>query len=116
MYKVRARIVSTAQFQSSKFSKIKHVYFIKNTHYGNFCDTTEYNKIQVTFKSERDSYSKNKEGKKSDLSLWRAREKIYQLIEGNTRSNARGRKPIFITLTAKDQEQDIKKSNQKIKK
>lgn len=109
----RSRKLNRALFRNSNFSKINHLYTIRNTHYGRFCDSIEYNTVKATFKQVRDNYTKTQKGKKSDRSLWRAREKIYQLVEGNLGRD--GRKPIFFTLTQKDQETNLRISNAKIK-
>lgn len=113
MYLTRRRILIRATLRNIKWSNIKRIYYVRNTKYGAYCDSIEYNKVQVTFKQVRDNYAKSKEGQKSDRSLWRAREKIYQLVEGNI--GRTGKKPIFFTLTQADQEKDLKISNAKIK-
>jgi len=93
-------------------SNVAKIYYIKNTSYGAYSDSIEYNKVQITVKQFREDFAKSAKGSKSDKSLWRAREKIYQIVEGNLRSDFR---PIFFTLTQSDQETDLKTANKKIK-
>jgi len=109
----RARRLSRAQLLDSPLSSIKRVYTVKNIKYGSYCDTHEYNKVQATFKPTRTNFEKTKEGQKDARNLWRAREKIYHIVESNIGGN--GIKPIFFTLTQADQEDNLKIANRKIK-
>lgn len=110
--KTRDRIVNSWQFQNSKWSNVIRVYYIKNTRYGAYCDSIEFNKVQVTFKNTRENFDKSRENKKTARSLWRSRERIYHLVEANVSDE---HKPVFFTLTQSDQEKDLKTSNKKIK-
>lgn len=112
MAKSRARKYVWASLRHSRFSNVKQLYWVKNVRYGKYCDTTDYSKIQVSFKNERATFEKSKDGEKATRSLWRAREKIYHLVEANRK---RTPKPVFFTLTRADQEKDIRESNRSIK-
>lgn len=111
-YTPRNRLLARAELRHSRLSTVKRLYFVKNVRYGTYCDSTEYNKIQITHTQNRIDFAKGKKGTKSVRSLWRAREKVYQLVESNIR---RTPKAIFFTLTSKDQEKDLRQSNRKIK-
>jgi len=99
---------------NSSPSTIKRLYTVKNVYYGSHIESTEYFKVQATFNATRLDYSKAQSGQKKSYSLRRAKDRIYKLIEANI-----GRfgdyKPIFFTLTTKDQCTEYKQSNRKIK-
>jgi len=99
---------------NSSPTTIKRLYTVKNTYYGSHIDSTEYFKVQATFNSTRLDYSKNQTGQKKQYSLYRAKDRIFKIIEANIGGHG-PYKPIFFTLTTKDQLTDYKQSNRKIK-
>jgi len=116
MYHTRKRTVARIKFKNQQqFNpSIKEVYFIKNVKYGNKIDSYDYNRVQVTFFSKREDYTKKETGVKHAFSLARARENVYRIAEANIKKHGKY-KPIFFTLTSKDQCKDYKTSNKKVK-
>jgi len=113
----RARRVNRYKFLSSTLdSKVNRVYYVKNVYYGSYCDTYDYRTVKVSFKSNRGDYKKKKQSKKSDFSVYRARERVYRIVRANEeRQKKSKRKSVFFTLTTKDQITSHKQSNAKIK-
>jgi len=115
MYTTRKRLIAKAELNKSIFKKrFHHIYYIKHISYGKFTEVYDYGKVQVAFATERIDYSKNPNNKKTEKSLYRVREQIYRIVEGN-----RGRhgkyKAVFFTLTDRDQQTNIKEANKSIK-
>jgi len=108
----RNRRLARFELRNSRFSRVKTAYFIKNVFYGEYVDTYDYYKIHCSFKNEREDYAKHTEGFKSLKSLFRAKERIFRIVQGNI---VQEYKPIFFTLTSADQETDLRESNKKIK-
>jgi len=99
---------------NSSPSTIKRLYTVKNIYYGSHIESIEYFKIQATFNATRLDYSKNQTGQKKQYSLYRAKDRIFKIIEANIGRHG-PYKPIFFTLTTKDQLTDHRASNRKIK-
>lgn len=104
----------TFKLKNSKGSKAIRYYFIKNIEYGAYIECYDYNKVQIAFSSQRESYEKAKTGKKRDFSVKRARATLYQIAEANRGRHGQYRE-VFFTLTSKDQSKEYKESNAKIK-
>jgi len=111
---VRLRKVQKGRLRSTRFSKIRNIYFIKNITYGKYVDTYDYNKVQLSFTTNRSEFGKKKDGQKLQRSLDRTRRMIYYLVEANKQYSKR-QKSIFFTLTFKEQTKDLKKASQAIK-
>lgn len=94
--------------------RIKNIYHIKNIYYGDYTDSYSYKKTKVTFSEERPFFRKASRGTKSDFSLQRARENVYRIAQANIRRHG-DYKPVFVTLTTKDQISEYRQSNRKIK-
>jgi len=110
----RNKVLTQLQFNQTQFSKINKAYFRKSVYYASYIDHYDYNKVKVTQKQTEREYRKATTGTKSTYSLARARERLYRLIECNI-GKFGGHKPVFFTLTTKDQLREIKDSNKKIK-
>jgi len=97
-------------------SHVKRVYYIKNVYYGHNVDSYVYHTVKATHATGERVYKKNKNYKKSDFAIQRARERLYRIVEANAEvtKNAK-KKSIFFTLTTIDQIKDFKESNTKIK-
>lgn len=102
-------------------NNVLKVYHVKNVYYGTNCDTYDYRSIKVTHKSKGRTAVKDKEFKKVDFAIIRAREKLYRIVEANKLPVKRSTKKnkqvnsIFFTLTTSDQLHSHKESNKKIK-
>jgi len=108
----RNRRIARFLLGNTRFSRLKNVYYIKNVYYGSNIDSYIYNNVQLSFKNERESFEKKTDGVKLERSIYRARNKIFRIVEANINPKI---KPIFFTLTSEDQITDLKLSNQKIK-
>jgi len=108
----RNRRIARFLLRNTKFSRVKNVYYIKNVYYGSNIDSYVYNNVQVSFKNERESFDKKTDGTKAERSIYRARNRIFRIVEANINPKI---KPIFFTLTSQDQITDLKLSNMKIK-
>lgn len=94
--------------------KWERLYWIKTTKYGKFAEVFDYNKIQATYRNEREDFTKSKEGTKQEKSLYRTRNFIYQIVEANRGRHGKYR-PVFFTLTYKFGKTDVRESNKDIK-
>lgn len=99
---------------NSSPSSIKRLYTHKNIYYGSYIESSAYNKVQVTFNSSRVSFTKARVGSKKSFSLYRAKDRVFKLIESNVYRFG-NYKPIFFTLTTEDQLSEYKQSNRKVK-
>jgi len=97
-----------------QYSKVRNIYYVKNISYGSYIESFDYNKVRISYESSRSSFTKAREGTKREDSLYRARQKVYQIAEANREKHGNF-KPIFFTLTTKDQTKDYRESNKKIK-
>lgn len=100
--------------RSTFHNKIKRVYFIKTVKYGKYKDVYDYAKLQVSFNAERIDFAKNKNTRKQKRTLHRIRAQVYRLIQANKGRHGKS-KAVFVTLTDREQEKDIKKANRNIK-
>jgi len=111
----RRRLAVRATLGRSTFKKnIKRIYFIKTVKYGKYKDVYDYAKVQVSFNAERVDFAKNKTTRKQKRTLYRIRSQVYRLIQANRGRHGK-HKAVFITLTDREQETDIKKANRNIK-
>jgi len=78
--------------------------------YGNVVKSAEYSKPIYVHSSQRKDFQKKDSGDKRDDSLSRSRITLYRLIHANIRQHGQF-PPVFLTLTYKDNLQDIKQSN-----
>lgn len=82
--------------------------------YGNTYEMIEYNKIKYDYTTQRKDYSKNPNGERQRDSLWRTRNTCVRLITANVDDNPLY-KPVFVTLTFKDNVQNIRTANRHFK-
>lgn len=115
-YVSRHRKIQTfeARLLQTQGSNIVKSYYLRHIFYGPYIEVTDYNKIQFIRKPERLSYTKNLSGTKKDFSLQRARAQVFRIVEANAYQHGKF-KPIFFTLTTKDQLKEYKESNKKLK-
>jgi len=93
---------------------VSKIYFAKISHYGSYIDVIEYKKIKLSFKSDRLDYVKKLQNSRRHYSLSRARQNIYRLVEANVFRHG-AYKPIFATLTFKQNIESLREANQHYK-
>jgi len=96
------------------YERIKNLYDTKTISYGFYKDYYFYSQIKLSFSNKRADYTKSSSGTKENFSLARARENVYRIAAANVYRHGNF-KPIFFTLTTKDQLSEHKISNRKIK-
>jgi len=99
-------------FQSDHHS-IKHIYQHKKTTYGDFTEIRDYKKIKCSFISPKVSYDKNQQKPRSDFSISRSKQRIFQIIEANHEKYDLFR-TVFLTPTFKDQSHERKITDRRI--
>lgn len=90
---------------------IKRVYWRELVEYGKIFELYEFFKVRITFKEVlRFDYSRKDEGKRRISSVRRARQAVFRLVEANVREHGDYR-PIFFTLTFKENIENLRKAN-----
>jgi hypothetical protein len=97
-------------------TRISKVYTKKAVKYGDSIEVFEYEKPQISFTREGEVPSARRtKGTRTESSISRARRTLFRLVEGNVRKHGNF-PPVFVTLTYKDNIQDLRKSNYLYKK
>jgi len=93
--------------------KINKIYQHKIITYGRFTEVHDYFQLRASFTSKRHSNRRNLQKPKSDYSLYRAKSRVFQIIEANNKQHGNF-KTVFCTPTFRHQTADRKVADRRI--
>jgi len=111
---LRSNLAIYWKLHASYNERIIRLYDSKTISYGSYIEFYYYQAPKLTFSPQRIYYQKARRGTRKSFSLTRSRESVYRLSEANVYRHG-NYKPVFFTLTTKDQCTEYKESNRKIK-